>query len=83
METNIYNQKREETGKIDLPENVFGLPWNSDLVHQVVVGDDRQQKNAGSSHPKEEEKSAEGAKSLGGRKVQAKPGTVPSGLRFG
>ena len=37
METNIYNQKAEETGKIDLPENVFGLPWNSDLVHQVVV----------------------------------------------
>ena len=37
METNIYNQKAEETGKINLPESVFGLPWNSDLVHQVVV----------------------------------------------
>ena len=37
METNIYNQKAEEAGKINLPENVFGLPWNSDLVHQVVV----------------------------------------------
>lgn len=37
MEKTIYNQKGQETGKIKLPENVFGLPWNADLVHQVVV----------------------------------------------
>jgi large subunit ribosomal protein L4 len=37
METLTYNQKGEEAGKIKLPESVFGLPWNADLVHQVVV----------------------------------------------
>ena len=37
MKSKLYNQKAEETGKIDLPESVFNLPWNSDLVHQVVV----------------------------------------------
>lgn len=37
METVIYNQKGEESGKIKLPETIFGLPKNDDLVHQVVV----------------------------------------------
>lgn len=37
MEALIYNQKGEETGKIKLPETVFGLPENNDLVHQVVI----------------------------------------------
>ncbi len=37
MEATVYNQKGTETGKIKLPDNVFGLPWNESLVHQVVV----------------------------------------------
>lgn len=37
MEVKLYNQKAEEAGKIDLPESVFGLSWNSDLVHQTAV----------------------------------------------
>lgn len=37
METQIYNQKGEAVKKIKLPEEVFGLDWNGDLVHQVVV----------------------------------------------
>lgn len=37
METVIYNQEGKETGKIALPEAVFGAKWNGDLVHQVVV----------------------------------------------
>lgn len=37
MEALIYNQKGEPSGKIQLPEAVFGLPKNSDLVHQVVI----------------------------------------------
>lgn len=37
MEATIYNQKGKEAGKIQLSEKVFGLKWNADLVHQVVV----------------------------------------------
>ena len=37
MESKIYNQKAEEVGKINLPKDFFGLPWNDDLMHQVVV----------------------------------------------
>ena len=37
METNIYNQKGEKVSEIKLSDTVFNLPWNSDLVHQVVV----------------------------------------------
>ncbi len=37
MKTDIYNQKGEKAGSIELSESVFGLPWNSDLVHQVAV----------------------------------------------
>lgn len=37
METKVYNQKGEEKGVVTLPEAIFNAPWNSDLVHQVVV----------------------------------------------
>ncbi len=37
LEAVVYNQKGKETGKITLAKSVFGLPWNADLVHQVVT----------------------------------------------
>lgn len=36
MEAPIYNQQGKETGKITLSKDVFGVPWNADLVHEVV-----------------------------------------------
>jgi len=38
MEAKIYNQEGKASGEIKLSENVFGLKWNADLVHQVVTG---------------------------------------------
>lgn len=40
MEAKVYNQTGVESGKIKLPEAVFGLPWNDRaerLVHQVTT----------------------------------------------
>lgn len=38
MESTVYNQKGESVSRITLPAKVFGVPWNPDLVHQVMVG---------------------------------------------
>jgi len=37
METQVYNQKGKAIGKLILPESIFAIPWNGDLVHQVVT----------------------------------------------
>ncbi|NCS99566.1 50S ribosomal protein L4 [Candidatus Parcubacteria bacterium] len=37
MEAKIYNQEAKEAGKVVLPESIFGLNWNADLVHQAMV----------------------------------------------
>lgn len=36
MDVTLYNQAGEERGTITLPDTVFGMKWNADLVHQVV-----------------------------------------------
>ncbi len=37
MKTDIYNHTGKVAGSIELPESIFGLEWNGDLVHQVVI----------------------------------------------
>ncbi len=51
MKAELYNQKGEKEGAIDVPENIFGLPWNPDLVHQVVVSL-RANRRAATAHSK-------------------------------
>jgi len=37
MELKVYSQEGQEAGKVKLPEKIFGLPWNADMMHQVIV----------------------------------------------
>src|SRR5665648_604454 len=37
LETEVYNQNGKSVGKLSLPETIFGLSFNADLVHQVVT----------------------------------------------
>jgi ribosomal protein L4 len=37
MEAKLYNKSGKEMGKVVLPESVFSVAWNRDLVHQVVT----------------------------------------------
>ena len=36
MDAVIYNTKGDKAGEIKLPENIFGVRWNADLVKQVA-----------------------------------------------
>ena len=37
MEAKVYNMQGKEAGKVTLPDALFSVPWNADLVHQVVT----------------------------------------------
>lgn len=37
LEVDVYNQTGKSAGKLKLPEEIFGLAWNGDLVHQVAL----------------------------------------------
>jgi large subunit ribosomal protein L4 len=39
MEGTIYNIEGKKAGSIALPETLFGVKWNADLVHQVTVAE--------------------------------------------
>ncbi len=69
MEATLYNSKGEKAGNITIPESIFGLPWNADLVHQVVTS---MQDNARTStaHTKDR-----GEVRGGGKKPWAQKGT--------
>src|SRR3990167_3219183 len=37
LKSDIYDIQGKKAGSIELPENIFGLPWNDALMHQVVT----------------------------------------------
>ncbi len=51
MKVKIYNQKGQETKEIDLPEDIFGLEFNHDLVSQVLYIQ-KSNRRAGTAHVK-------------------------------
>ena len=37
MKIDLYNQKGEKSGTLELPKEIFEVPFNKDLVHQALV----------------------------------------------
>jgi len=45
MRLDTYNQIGEKTGNVTLDDKLFDLPWNEDLIYQVVVSMQSNQRN--------------------------------------
>lgn len=37
IEVKVYDQNGKSTSAVSVPSHIFNLPWNADLVHQVVT----------------------------------------------
>ena len=37
MQTKLYNQAGEETGSIELPDRIFNVPLNEQLIHEALI----------------------------------------------
>lgn len=69
MESKLYNQEGKELSAITLPEKIFDVKWNADLVNQVITSM-RSNQREGNAHAKNR-----GEVSGGGKKPWKQKGT--------
>lgn len=61
METTLYTQEGKKAGAYEAPKEIFGLPWNSDLVNQVI-NSLRQSARSATQHTKDRAEVSGGGK---------------------
>lgn len=61
MKVDTYNQQGEKTGQAKLPEEIFGVKINADLMHQVVVSQAANRRQ-GNAHSKDRSEVSGGGK---------------------
>lgn len=69
MTVDVYDNQNKKVDSMDLPESVFSVPWNPDLVHQVAISLDANRRRPW-AHTKDR-----GEVSGGGKKPWKQKGT--------
>ncbi|MEK7173963.1 MAG: 50S ribosomal protein L4, partial [Patescibacteria group bacterium] len=84
MQTPVYNMEGKQAGTVDLPDSIFGLPWNGALVKQVVEAEAANLRS-GTAHTKDRSEVAGGGKKPWRQKGtgRARHGSIRSPLWVG